>query len=274
MNISQVFDVPIKDIDLQGVNVRTDLSSEYSIESLNELAESINLNGLMQPIVLRGTFGKGPYDVVVGQRRFKAHQILNRETIQATFTGEINDINALLLSLSENMCRQELNFSDTAEAVTKLYNHFDKDERKVQAAIGLNIRTIRSFIKVEEQATPKIKQLLKSGQLNIADAKRAIDAAQGDDEKADLLIDGITKLTKFEKQRAVKYAIDNPTATAENIIADAKKPKFEETIILNIPPTIYNALKKASEQLSLDIEVLTINALTGWLQSNDYLLDA
>jgi len=115
---------------------------------------------------------------------------------------------------------------------------------------------------------------LRSGSVNLADAKRAIDAAQGDLAKADVLIDDIKTLTKFEKQRAVQYAMAHPDATVEKIIKDAKKPRFEETIILNLPLNVSEALKAASEKLAVDVEMLTINALTDWLKLNDYLTDA
>ena len=100
MNVQSVYDIPLRDIELQGANVRSDLNTPNSLEGLNELAESIRLHGFMQPIVLRGTWGNPPYDVIVGQRRFLAHQMLEVATIKATFTGEIGDTEALILSLS------------------------------------------------------------------------------------------------------------------------------------------------------------------------------
>lgn len=171
MVISEVREIPLGDIQLQGANVRSDLQSPNSQEGLQELAESIKVNGLMQPIVLRGTWGKPPYDVIVGQRRFLAHQLLKTPTIKATFTGEIGDTEALILSLSENLLRQELNHADIAKAVTALYEEFGKDEYRVKAKLGLSIKAIRNYITVEAQATPKIKQMLQESRISMADAK-------------------------------------------------------------------------------------------------------
>lgn len=105
MLIGEVKNVKISEIERLGGNVRSDLESEYSQEGLRELAESIRINGLMQPVVLRGTFGSPPYDVIVGQRRFLAHKILQKEEIKAVFVGEISNTDALVLSLSENLLR-------------------------------------------------------------------------------------------------------------------------------------------------------------------------
>jgi ParB/RepB/Spo0J family partition protein len=273
MDISNVIDVNISDILVQNSNVRTDLNSENSQEGLRELAENIRINGLMQPIVLRGNFGNPPYDVIIGQRRFLAHQLLSATTIKATFSGVIDATQALLLSLSENMCRQEMNFEDTSNAITKLYTHFNKDEYEVQKHTGFSIRMIRSYVKIEEQATEKIKAYLKSGTVSMVDAKRAIDAAQGNEEKANFFIDEIRNLTTYEKKRLVDTATKNPNNSANEILEDAKKPKFEETIILNLPLKINKALLLASDKLSIDREELTMNALVAWLKVNDFLVD-
>jgi ParB family transcriptional regulator, chromosome partitioning protein len=271
MNISNVVDVKLSEISLDGINVRSDLNSAFSQEGISELAENIKLNGLLQPIVLRGTEGKPPYDVIVGQRRYLAHKLLKATTIKATFSGNLNEMESLLLSLSENMCRQEMNHSDTSNAITKLYNHYGKDEYKVQAHTGFSIRMIRAYVKIEEQASEKIKEFLAQGKVTMADAKRAIDASQGNKGKADELIDQLSKLTKYEKNRLVEAGSKNPNASAKEILADARKPRLEETIILNIPPKVHKALLAASKELSLEIEEVTMNALINWLQTNEFL---
>ncbi|MDX2303731.1 MAG: ParB/RepB/Spo0J family partition protein [Microscillaceae bacterium] len=272
MNFTQIYDIPLKDIELKGINVRTDLTTEHSKEALKELAENIQVNGLMQPIVLRGEFGKPPYDVVVGQRRFLAHRdILKTSTIKATFTGIIEDLEAKILSLSENLLRQELNQADIMEVVTELYNRFDKDEHKVKEKLGLSMKAIRGYIKVESQASEKIKNLIREGKVSLIDAKRAIDAAQGDLNKADRLIDELPKMTKYEKIRAVEYGKSNPVISVEKLIEKAQTPKVEESVILNLPLKVAKALIQASEDLQTDSEVLIMNALTSWLITNDYL---
>lgn len=273
MDISEIREVKLSDIKLEGVNVRTDMDTPNSKENIKELAESIRVNGLMQPILLKGVEDHPPYDVIVGQRRFLAHQLLQKETIKASFSGDISDIDALLLSLSENICRQELDYADTMNAITKLYNHFDKDVYKVKERLGLSIRTIRNYIKIEEQATDKIKDMLSSGRVSMADAKRAIDAAQGDIDKADILVEEISKLTKYEKKRVVEIGQTKADAKAEDIIMEAQKPRVEESLILSLPMNVHNALEKAVDTLSMDAEAITMKILKEWLANNDFLIE-
>lgn len=272
MNISNVIDVPMSDIKLQGSNVRSDLDSPNSQENLKELAENIKINGLLQPILLRGIQGRPPYDVIVGQRRFLANQILNSQSIKASFSGDVDNMQALLLSLSENMCRQDMNFEDTQDAITKLYNHYG-NEYKVKEHTGFSIKMIRSHIKIKDQATDKIKKLLNEDKISLADAKRAIDASQGDNEKADILIEEIAKLTTYEKKRLVESGAKNPSAKAEDLIKEARQPKLDEALILYLPRKVKTALSEASLKLNIDMEELTLNTLVSWLKTNDYLVE-
>jgi ParB family chromosome partitioning protein len=271
--MENIQEIPLTHIEVKDSNVRTDLNSPNSQDNLKELAENIRLNGLLQPIVLRGTYGKPPYEVIVGQRRFLAHQLLGEKNINAVFSAVKDDIGALLLSLSENMCRQEMNFEDTSNAITKLYTYYKKDERQVQAHTGFSIQKIRSYIKIEEQATPKIKQLLIDRKVSLQDAKRAIDASQGDPDKADALVDELAKLTTYEKKRLLDASGKNPKASVNDLIQDAKKPRWEETVILNLTPEVSAALRLATEKLSMDAERLAMDALINWLTVNDFLIE-
>lgn len=273
MAIQEIEDIPLEHIELKNSNVRTDLNSQNSQDNLKELADNINANGLLQPIVLRGIFGKPPYDVIVGQRRFLAHRLLGAKSVKATFSEVVDDMGVLLLSLSENMCRQEMNYEDTQDAITKLYTYYNKDERQVQVHTGFSIQKIRGFVKIEEQATPKIKQLLADHKISMPDAKRAIDASQGDNEKADALIDEIVKLTSYEKKRLLESSNKNPKASITELLSEAKRPKWEETIILNLTSEVSEALKKATTQLLIDPEQLVMSALVNWLTINDFLIE-
>lgn len=268
MNISEkVYDIDLKDIKVSKFNVRlTDKEAE-----IDELAESIKKHGLLQPIVLRGSYGNPPYELIVGQRRLLAHKNLNRDSIRAVFCGELLDIESKILSLSENMHRVELNHADKAEAITALYLNYDRDDRRVAQELGLSLQTIRDYVKIEEQATPKAKDLLRQRKVTKADVKRVVDVAQGDAEKVDRLLDQMPKLSKYEKDRAVNYGKSHPEASDDEIIEEAKKPRMGSTVILSLPKELDNALNKAARRLSMDRESVAVRALSEWLKNNGYL---
>lgn len=268
MELSDIKDIPLSDIDISNLNVR---NVDAARNKIDELAASIKLQGLMQPVVLRGEYGKPPYDLIIGQRRYLAHQSLGRKNIKAVFSGKMDDTNAIIFSLVENMQRVQLNHADAAEAVTKLYRKYDKDEKKVKDATGLSLRTIREYINIEEQASSKAKQYLKKGRISKADLKRILQIAQGHIKKADELLDEIVRLTKYEKDRAVEYSLKNPKASAKDIVKEAKKPRAEETIVLNLGQNLTTALRLAMNDLSLEKESLALNLIEDWLRNNGYL---
>ena len=88
------------------------------------------------------------------------------------------------------------------------------------------------------------------------------------------MIDELVKLSKYEKKRLVESGMNNPSAKADELIATARQPKLEETIILNLPRKVHKALIEAAEKLSIDIEELTVNTLVNWLKTNDYLIES
>jgi ParB family chromosome partitioning protein len=264
----KIYHVPVKDITVSESNVRhTDKEAR-----IDELAGSIEKHGLLQPVVLVGTYGSFPYKLIAGGRRFRAHQKLGKRNIRAIFhSKELGDMQAILLSLSENMHRVQLNDADRAEAITALYLHYKRNDRQVAQELGLPLRTVRDYIKIEERATPKAKRLLKEGKVKKADLKRVIDAAQGDKKKADRLLDILPRLSKYEKDRAVDYGKKNPESPADKIIQEGQKPRIEPTVILNLPKEIDNALNEAAGKLSMDRESVAVRALSEWLNNNGYL---
>lgn len=263
----KVHDIPLREIDISRFNVRQ-TGARIGIE---DLADSIDKYGLLQPVTLRGSYGEGPYELIVGQRRFLAHKLLGKDTIRAVFCGEVSDWDARILSLTENLHRLELNYADKAEAITQLYLYYDRDVRRVAQELHLHPSTVRSYVKIDEQATDKAKGLLRERKVTKKDVRRVIDAAQGDPEKADILLDEMPKLTKYEKDRSVRYGRAYPEASAEEVIEEAKKPRIETTVILSLPKDIDTALDRASRKLAMDRESIAMRALSEWLRENGYL---
>jgi len=263
----EIHEVPLKDIRVSKLNVRhTNLEA-----GIKELMESINKYGLLQPVVLKGKFGEPPYDLIVGQRRYLAHERLGMKDICAIFRSDFDDTHAKILSLTENMLRVDLNRADKAEAINALYKEYNRDIKIVAQELGLSIPTIREYIDIDEQATPKAKDMLRQNKINKTDIKRVIDAAQGDVDKADELIDEMSKLTKYEKDRAVDYGKTHQKASADEIIKESMKPKQEPTVILNLTIEVDEALNKAVEDLSMDRESVVSKALSEWLKNNGFL---
>jgi len=268
--LETIHEVSLNEISVSDDNVR--LSD--ATKDLDELAASIKRHGLLQPIVLTGEYGSPPYKLISGQRRFLAHkQILKTKAIRAVFVGKLSHTDAVVRSLVENMQRLELEYDDTARAVTLLYDKFGKNERKVVEETGLSLRKVRDFILIEARATPTMKAWIKSHKATPADVKRAIRAAQDDLKKAEELLRLIIKYkpTAHQKRRIVRYGESDQKASAEDILEQAMKPHVEQNIIITLPDDLRAGLLKATKSLEMEPDELAAKVLTDWLRNQGFV---
>jgi ParB family transcriptional regulator, chromosome partitioning protein len=267
--LGTIYDIPLGEIQVSDDNVR----HHDPTKDLDELAASIKRHGLLQPVVLNGVYGKPPYELITGQRRFLAHeQILKLPTIRAVFAGNLSESDAVVRSLVENLQRVQLGYEDTSRAVTYLYKEYNGDERQVHKETGLSLRKVRDYILIEARATPKMKMLLKSGKISPADVKRAIHAAQDNLTKAEELVDLIIKHkpTAHQKARLVTYGEAEKGASADRLLREAMKPHVEQNLIISLPEALREALIKATSSLSMEPAELAAKVLGDWLRTEGF----
>jgi ParB family chromosome partitioning protein len=265
----QIYDIPLDEIEISVDNVRESRPET----DLEELAASIKLYGLLQPVLLKGVYGAPNYELIGGQRRYLAHVKLGRNKIRAVFAGpNLSKSDVVIRSVVENLQRVELEYEDTAKAVTYLYKQYKNDDRKVAEATGLSLRRVRDFIEVEARATPKMKSLLKSRSVSAADVKRAIRAAQDNLKKAEELVELIAKNkpTSHQKRRLVNLGKENASASAKKIFEEAMKPAVEQNLVITLPDELLKALTAATRKLKLDPEELATQVLSEWLESQGF----
>lgn len=269
MKLGEIHEIDLSEIDISGANVR---HSDPTID-LEELAASIKKHGLLQPVVLLGDFGKPKYKLISGQRRYLAHELLQKKKIRAVFAGNLSKIQAVVRSLVENLQRVELDYADTARAITELYKEFDRDEYQVQKETGLSIRKIREFIQIDAQATPKMKARIHAGKISPTDVKRALRASQGNVKKAEEIVELIISLkpTRHEKNRIAVYGQQSHASSARQIMKEAMRPHVEETIVISLSDDMRKALLKATKKLSMEAEDLASKILSDWLTAQGFI---
>ncbi len=271
MTDEQVYELKISDIEISDENVRSKVAVD---DELKELAESIKLLNQLQPVVLRGDHGKPPYELIIGQRRFTAmKKILNKKTIKAVFAGTMTDTNAKIRSLVENMCRAELSYEDTADAVTELYKANGRDDRKVAKVTGLALRHVRQYIYIKERASDAMKKKMRDRKVTPADVHRALKAASDDVAKADELVNLIEKhkLDSHQKKRLVEIGEQHPRMSAEEIFKRAQPPALEENLVVRLPERIRKALVTAADELAMAPDELAAKALEEWLSTKGFM---
>jgi ParB family chromosome partitioning protein len=128
----------------------------FDDDKIDELAESININGLLQPITVRKK--NNLFEIVYGERRFRAYKKLKKEKIKAIIKTDIEDIKMLEYAIIENIQRSNLNPIEEANAIQLLIDKFNLTQEKVSTLVGKQRSTITNTLRLL-----KLPQIVKEG---------------------------------------------------------------------------------------------------------------
>ncbi|GAA0559117.1 ParB/RepB/Spo0J family partition protein [Halomonas salifodinae] len=144
-------------------------------EALEELADSIRAQGVMQPIVVR-PIGDKRYEIIAGERRWRAAQLAELDVIPAV-VREVSDQVALALALIENIQRENLNPVEEAMALKRLLEEFELTQQQVADAVGKSRAQVANLLRLLA-LDPEVQTLLERGDLDMGHA-RALLALSG-----------------------------------------------------------------------------------------------
>lgn len=154
--------IPVVAVDISEFNARKNLIDGQADSGIEDLAASIERQGLLSPIVVYA-HANGRYALIAGQRRLLAHRHLGREFIDAIVREEsLNGGDATALSLVENLHRADMNPRDKAAAFRALLAQYG-DERRVSRETGVSLQTVRKYLALDDLA-PLLKDQLAAGE--------------------------------------------------------------------------------------------------------------
>ncbi len=113
--------------------------------ALQELASSIDEYGLMQAIEVRPDDERGGYEIVAGERRWRAHQILKRTKIRATITSEKSELRRFKRSVSENVNREDMTPLEEARAFQRI---LDEEEGATPESVAADFSKTTAYVKL------------------------------------------------------------------------------------------------------------------------------
>ncbi|MDH4274361.1 MAG: ParB/RepB/Spo0J family partition protein [Gammaproteobacteria bacterium] len=149
---------------------------EIHPESLEELANSIRAQGIVQPIVVRPLDDTGRYEIIAGERRWRAAQIAGLHTIPA-IVRNVPDEAAMAMALIENIQREELNPIEEATALSRLVEEFSMTHNQVADAVGRSRVAVTNLLRLLS-LTDDVKRMVTNGDLEMGHA-RALLALSG-----------------------------------------------------------------------------------------------
>ncbi len=177
---------------------------KYDEEKLEELAQSIKSNGLVQPLLLR-RIANGRYQIVAGERRWRAAQRAGLRRVSAVVRN-IPDSKLLELALVENIQRQELNPIEEAQAYQRLIQGFNLTQEEVAQRVGKERSSVANYLRLLK-LPEAVRRLLESEQLSMGHARAllSLDSVEQQERLANEIIH--RKLSVREAEQAVKRII-------------------------------------------------------------------
>ena len=208
-------------------------------DTLEELAQSIKQQGVIQPLVVR-RLASGRYEIVVGERRWRAAQMAGLTTVPAV-VRDLNNNETAKIALIENLQREDLNALDQARGLQRLQKEFNLSQESLGEAVGKSRTAVTNLLRLLKLSS-EVQELLEQGKLEMGHARALLSL----DENQQIVFATEIIKKRFSVRETEKYV-------------SVKKSK-------NIPPT--TTTSKDPNTLSLEREVSEILGATTEIKHN------
>ena len=207
--------------------------TKFDEESLNELAASIKEIGLIQPITLRKV-GDEKYQIIAGERRFRASQLAGLESIPA-YVRKAKDDGMLEMALVENIQREDLDAIEIALSYQRLLDELKFTQEELSTRVGKKRSTIANYLRLLKLPAIIQKGLIEK-QISMGHARAIINIEDADSQK--LIFNQIVKMGL--SVRRVEEIVRNLNSGESKESAEGTKQKF---------PKEYKNLKKQLDKI-------------------------
>ena len=226
--------------------------------SLSELAASIKTQGIMQPVLVRPV-ESGGYEIIAGERRFRAAQLAGLEEIPV-LVREVDDQAAAAMALIENIQREDLNPLEEAQGIARLISEFDFTHEQAAQAVGRSRSAVSNLLRLVNLAQP-VQTMLMAGDIDMGHARAllAVDAAS----QITLANQVIAKrLSVRETEKLVARSLEEQNAPAAAARAKDKPGdivRLEEELSDRLAtPVVFKMGTKGKGQMIIDFADLDV----------------
>lgn len=193
---------------------------EFEQTALEELADSIRAQGVMQPIVVR-PIDNGRYEIIAGERRWRASQLAAIDKIPAV-VRDVSDEAAIAMALIENIQRENLNAIEEAQALKRLQTEFKLSQQQVADRVGKSRSLIANLLRLLTLEND-VRALIESGEMDTGHGKVLL-ALEGAEQvkAAQKVVAG--RLSVRQTEALVKSILSAPTGGSA--AGDASDPNI------------------------------------------------
>jgi ParB family chromosome partitioning protein len=225
--------------------------------ALSELAASIKSQGIMQPVLVRPV-GQGRYEIIAGERRFRAAQLAGLEEIPV-LVREVDDQSAAAMALIENIQREDLNPLEEAQGIARLISDFNFTHEQAAHAVGRSRSAVSNLLRLMNLAAP-VQTMLMAGDIDMGHAR------------ALLAVDGATQIALANQVVAKRLSVRETEklvtrAMEEQASGPSSKPKEKSGDIIALEeelsdrlatPVLFKMGAKGRGQLIIDFADLDV----------------
>lgn len=183
---------------------------DMSPEALEELANSVKAQGIIQPVVVRPV-ARDKFEIIAGERRWRAAQLAGLDVIPC-LVKDVPDEAAIAMALIENIQREDLSPLEEAVALQRLMTEFELTQQSVAEAVGKSRTTVTNLLRIM-QLNEDVKLLLERGDIELGHAKVLL-AVEGEQQTELARIIAAKDMTVREAERLVNKAL-NPVQPKE-----------------------------------------------------------
>ena len=208
---------------------------------LAELAQSIAATGVVQPVVVRELPG-GRYQLIMGERRWRASEIAGNATIPA-IVRQVSDEQAMEMTIVENLQRADLNPMEQARAFDRLSREFKLTQEQMAQRTGKDRASVGNFIRLLK-LPDGIQSLVEEGMLTFGHA-RALLALESPQQ----MIDAANKIT------ALAMSVRQTETYVQNLLNPESKPKAKAAAAATQDPNVHEAQDRLQRRLGLKVHI-------------------
>ena len=184
---------------------------DMSQDALEDLANSIRAQGVIQPIVVR-PLGEQSFEIIAGERRWRASQLARLEVVPC-IVKDVPDEAAVAIALIENIQREDLNAIEEAVALQRLLTEFELTHQQVAEAVGKSRTTVTNLLRLN-QLNDDVKRFVEHGDLDMGHA-RALLALSGQAQSELAKLVAQKGLTVRDTEKLVQKALEPAKARVE-----------------------------------------------------------
>ena len=227
--------------------------------TLEELAESIKEQGVLQPLVVRRQ-ASGRFEIVVGERRWRAAQIAGLSTVPA-IVRELDNDESAKIALIENIQREDLNALDQARGLQRLQREFNLSQEALARSVGKSRPSVTNLLRLLN-LVPEVQALLEDSKIEMGHARALLSADQN--KQLQLANEVIKKSLSVRQTEALVGSKKTPTPTKVNQTKDPNTKKLERDLSEALGAEVaIKHNKKGKGVLSISFE--NLDALDGLL---------